>query len=155
MDPSETSPAQPPAHSAVYGCYADLPDDAKPDDCVIGTGRASECIYAASHKTKQTCPHYRAVPEEKPRSKRQAELQTDQLAFENWFARHNPSFTDLPLWFRKDQNGAYSDRLTKSQWEAWSGALAWLRTEFSRESAALVKVLDGALNGLFDDAENR
>jgi hypothetical protein len=41
--------------SPKYGCHCDLEEGVEPDECVIGTGREKDCIYAKPGMRKEQC----------------------------------------------------------------------------------------------------
>lgn len=43
----------------IYGCHLDLEDGQEPDDCVIDSGRHSDCTYAKPGMRREQCPYWR------------------------------------------------------------------------------------------------
>jgi len=49
-----------------YGCHCDMEEGMAPDDCVMDTGRYSDCIYAADNMTledKLKCKYWKPINE--------------------------------------------------------------------------------------------
>jgi hypothetical protein len=44
-----------------FGCHCDLEPHMQPDDCVIGTSRASDCSYAHRHAVKESCEYWQPI----------------------------------------------------------------------------------------------
>jgi len=47
-----------------FGCYCDLEEGHKPDECVINLGKKSNCIYAKNIERPEQCEYWRPISNE-------------------------------------------------------------------------------------------
>lgn len=57
--------------SEKFGCYCDLEPGQKPDDCVLDTSSASDCVYAEllvkNGKSKEQCEYWKPITRKRVR----------------------------------------------------------------------------------------